>query len=412
MQRPRVAALFTLALIGAVIGALAFTDDAGRAALGLQREAVLGGEVWRLLTAHLVHLTRAHAGMNILGLVLLAVLLWPALEPGRLLFACAASALAISLGCLIFLPHLESYVGWSGITHGVIAWGGLRLWQMGTRGFAAILLTGLAIKIGWETVMGPTPGASEAIGGVILLESHLYGTIGGIFAGLWPLLRAGLQRALALGLTVCLMAPEARAHTDDATMATLYLDSEIGLILSLDLETAAFVLREPAGPLSPVARARLDGLSEAELQDYIDGAGTYLLQNVRLLDREDESAAPVLATRIRMPTPPQLRRHAEADDGSAAHRLPLLLAFDPDAVTALGAPALQLPPLIGDIVFVSESPDGTRSVEMLSPGQLSQPLAAGLLGAGGARTLWLSIAGVFLVLALSAFVVTRVRQRA
>ena len=101
-------------------------------------------------------------------------------------------------------------------------------------------------------------------------------------------------------------------------------------------------------------------VSEAELQDYIDGAGTYLLQKVRLLDREDESAAPVLATRIRMPTPPQLRRHAEADDGSDAQRLPLLLAFDPDAVTARGAPALQLPPRIGDIVFVSESPDGSR----------------------------------------------------
>src|SRR5690348_170160 len=45
--------------------------DAGREALRYDRLGLAHGELWRLLTGHLVHLSFEHAALNSLGLVLM-----------------------------------------------------------------------------------------------------------------------------------------------------------------------------------------------------------------------------------------------------------------------------------------------------------------------------------------------------
>ncbi|MEL6452386.1 MAG: rhombosortase [Pseudomonadota bacterium] len=374
-------AVAVFVVIGIVIALVAQLDDTGRGALGMTRSAVQEGEFWRLLTGHVAHLTAAHAYMNILGLVFMTVLLWDALDPVGLIAACLASALAISFGILVFLPDLTTYVGWSGITHGVVAWGGLRLWQVGRRPFATIVLVGLSIKLGWESLMGATPGATEAIGGLILLESHLYGAIGGALVGLWPVLRR--PRAIGLALLVCIAASgspgPAQAHTDAVGTARITIDGADTLILTLDIETAAFVLRAPAGHTPEDLVARVQGMRDGELSDYINGAGTFLLQRVAFVDQDGTRSAPL---RIRMPTPDLLRGYVDDAAAGAEHALPILLAFDRADVAKMASPALHLPELLGAITLRIAIPGSTQALYFLPPGLPSEPLLA-LTRAGG-----------------------------
>src|SRR5262245_64757634 len=59
-------------LLGAVLVLLYFTGDDGRQLLRYERAAVLRGEYWRLLTAHLVHGSGQHLLLNAVGLGLIA----------------------------------------------------------------------------------------------------------------------------------------------------------------------------------------------------------------------------------------------------------------------------------------------------------------------------------------------------
>lgn len=148
----------------------------------LESGAVLDGQVWRLVTAHLVNLGPVHTGLNILGLGLILCTLWAILTPERLLRAMAASAAAISLGWVALVPEGITYVGFSGVTHGVLTFGGLVLLRDGPRWFGAVVLLGVAAKLGWEATVGAVPGADMAIGGRVSFLSHALAALGGVLA--------------------------------------------------------------------------------------------------------------------------------------------------------------------------------------------------------------------------------------
>jgi rhomboid family GlyGly-CTERM serine protease len=371
-------ALLVFAIIGVIIAIAALFDDAGRATLGLVPDKVLGGEVWRIFTSHIVHLSRMHAFMNELGLVLLIVVLWDVLEPKGLLFATALSAIAIGVGIMIFLRDIPYYVGWSGVTHGLFAWGGLRLWQIHHRGYASLVLGVVVAKLIWEAAEGPTPGASEAIGGLILLESHRFGAIGGALAAiLGPKLWRASLLALLVPAVLVLPGTPAQAHSLKDTVANVHVDNAGDVVLSLDIEVAAFVLREPAGALSAEARARVLSMPEVDLQDYIDGAGAFLLTTARFIG---ENGGQVRAERIRMPTPSALRRHAETQANKSKNAAPLLMVFKGADVLALDRPRLLLPGLVGPLFLIVSRSDGSEGIEILPPGVASQPLDLAVSG--------------------------------
>jgi rhomboid family GlyGly-CTERM serine protease len=364
--------LLFFAVTGVLIAFAAFTDDWGRGHLGIVPGAVQDGELWRVITGHLVHLSRMHAFMNELGLLFLIVVLWDVLEPWGLLIATLLAAISITLGVLLFHSNLPYYVGFSGITHGLFAWGGLRVWQSGQKGYAALILFTVVAKLIWEGTMGPTPGASEAVGGTILVESHLYGVIGAVIAAFFRPGRAHIVALLVLVAALMVPAKDASAHSIDDSRARILFNADGDLMLLLDIETAAFILREPPGALSDEARDRVLGMLDDDLQDYINGAGDYLLNTVEFFD---DAGTVIEARRIRMPTPAALRRHAEAQDDGGAEQQALWLEFDGPSVLALEQPRLRLPGMVGPVIVIVARPNGTESVDLMPPGLPSRPLS-------------------------------------
>lgn len=170
-------------LLPLAIGALAFLAMAGGLDalywLRYEREAILGGEVWRVLTGHLAHMGWAHLVVNLGGLLLIWLIFSRMLGTARwaLVFGCCA--LGVSLGLLLFHPDLRWYVGMSGVLHGMFVAGAVAGIHAGYR--AEWLLLGfLALKLGWEQVQGAMPGTEDFVGGLVIVDAHLYGALTGL----------------------------------------------------------------------------------------------------------------------------------------------------------------------------------------------------------------------------------------
>lgn len=167
--------------IAVVILLAALGGDGARLAGRYEREAVLDGQYWRLLTGHFVHLGWSHTLLNLAGLALVWTLFAPALAGLRGLWVLLASCAAIDAGFLLNEPQLDWYVGFSGALHGLFAAGLVA--SIRTREPEAWLLALLfAAKLGWEQWFGPVPLTAKAAGGPVIESAHLYGALGGLCA--------------------------------------------------------------------------------------------------------------------------------------------------------------------------------------------------------------------------------------
>lgn len=165
-------------------------------ALRYDRQLVFSGEIWRLATAHLVHLNMPHLVMNLLALLLLCELLWRGMEIRRAVGLLVFSALGVSILLLALHPELSWYAGLSGALHGV--WAGCALheikavgdenrsvvslwerWPMPRR-LSALALALLCLKLALEYRYGPSQRTVQAIGGEVIAVSHAYGALSGL----------------------------------------------------------------------------------------------------------------------------------------------------------------------------------------------------------------------------------------
>jgi rhomboid family GlyGly-CTERM serine protease len=164
------------------IGALAAVAETGgqplRLVLRYQRESLGGGEVWRLVTGHLVHLGASHMLMNVLALGVLATIFRRLLCDRDWWLGCLAAALAIDAGLYFGNPAVQWYVGLSGVLHGVWAIAAVRAWQQG-RGEAVAFALLLAVKLGYEALVGPVPLTGAVAAGPVVAVAHAYGAAGG-----------------------------------------------------------------------------------------------------------------------------------------------------------------------------------------------------------------------------------------
>ena len=158
----------------------------GLAHLRYDRSSLMNGEIWRVLTAHLVHLNVPHLFLNLFGLFLICELLWVELPLRQGIGLLVFTGVTIS-ACLWWLhPELATYAGLSGVLHGL--WAGCALYGLQYTSekslrarlpylFGAILL---AAKLLFEFRYGPSEFTAHLIGGSVLTVSHLYGALAGV----------------------------------------------------------------------------------------------------------------------------------------------------------------------------------------------------------------------------------------
>jgi len=88
--------------------------------------------------------------------------------------------LSVTLGIWIFDPEIYMYVGLSGALHGLLVALIVADFRMNKHILNIVLLIAVVAKLVWESVTGPLPGSESMAGGTVLVQSHLYGFIGGL----------------------------------------------------------------------------------------------------------------------------------------------------------------------------------------------------------------------------------------
>ena len=150
-------------------------------ALSWDRGALAGGQLWRFLSGHFVHLGWSHLLLNLAGLALIAWIVGRAWDRLGWLLVSLVSIAVIGVGFWTLNPRLEWYVGLSGLLHGLLA-AGLVVGIARRETESIVLAVLVAGKLAWEQFAGPLPGSEGASGGAVIVDAHLYGAVGGILA--------------------------------------------------------------------------------------------------------------------------------------------------------------------------------------------------------------------------------------
>jgi len=169
-----------LALLAACLLLLLPTigGEGGRRLLRYDRGGLAGGQWWRLVSAHLVHLDVRHAVLNSAGLVLMWALFARDYSAKAWLAIVLASMAAIDAGLWLGDSTVRWYVGSSGALHGVMAAGALAHLRRGERD-GWILAAALAAKLAYEHWVGALPFSGSD---PVVVDAHLYGALGGTAA--------------------------------------------------------------------------------------------------------------------------------------------------------------------------------------------------------------------------------------
>lgn len=157
--------------------------DTGRAWLRYDRDLIAAGQWWRLLSGNFVHLGWWHLFLNEMGLAVLVLLCPQPLQASVWLRRLFFLSVGMSLGLYVWVPTLQSYVGMSGVIHGLFLLGLVP--QVLKKDLIALgCLVYLFGKLGWEIFAGTPVSDETALGGRVVLESHLFGTLAALAYGL------------------------------------------------------------------------------------------------------------------------------------------------------------------------------------------------------------------------------------
>ncbi len=151
--------------------------------LEYQRQAILDGELWRLLSGHFIHISWSHLLLNIGGLSLIWLMAGNGLRLRDWLLSILFIALFISCALILINPEIVWYRGFSGILHGLFVL--VAGHYLKTRPyFAMLLLATLLGKLFYENFSGQMPWHGDHTGFAIITQAHVYGSVAGILAAI------------------------------------------------------------------------------------------------------------------------------------------------------------------------------------------------------------------------------------
>ncbi|MGK0525711.1 MAG: rhomboid family GlyGly-CTERM serine protease [Pseudomonadales bacterium] len=141
-----------------------------------QRTDIEAGQVWRLLTAHWVHLSTQHLFLNLSTLAIIWWLFGDSLAGRTGYFLTGLTALGLTLSLFLLHPGVWWYAGFSGVLHGLLIAGAL-ISRHDAPLFSLLVMLIVAIKLALELVLGASSTMTKFIDSPILVEAHLYGAV-------------------------------------------------------------------------------------------------------------------------------------------------------------------------------------------------------------------------------------------
>lgn len=169
-----VATVAGVAVLCLGLQAMGWTDP-----LRYERDLIVQGQSWRLLTGHFVHLGWRHWWLNVAGLALIVALFVESMRPARVTACMLFSALVVGAGLFVLSPAVGWYVGLSGALHGLFVVGLLAHWRT-QPGLSWLILALFVGKLAYECLHGPLPGSEATAGGPVVVAAHSYGAVGGV----------------------------------------------------------------------------------------------------------------------------------------------------------------------------------------------------------------------------------------
>ncbi len=146
-----------------------------------ERHLIQQGQLWRLLTGHLVHSNNIHLLLNMCALALVLMLFDKLVNNKQWLALILVSAIIQSIAFYYLLPQVQSYVGLSGVIHSLYVFGAVRLLaQPKERSLACLLLALVTLKLLTENVGHGISVTEQMIASHVLVEAHLYGAVIGL----------------------------------------------------------------------------------------------------------------------------------------------------------------------------------------------------------------------------------------
>jgi len=152
--------------------------------LSYDRGALQAGQVWRVISAHLVHTNVYHTLMNVSILTVAAFLFARSVPPGHWVWVFLLLCLMNSLGLYLLSPQVLNYVGMSGVLYGILSFGLLAGIKHNKLIYGVTLFL-LGAKIIWEQLPGyDIHYLRSKIDAAVIVDAHLYGYLGGALISL------------------------------------------------------------------------------------------------------------------------------------------------------------------------------------------------------------------------------------
>ncbi|WP_299809504.1 rhombosortase [uncultured Shewanella sp.] len=149
------------------------------ALLAYQRNLIIDGQWWRLISGNLLHTNAWHLYMNLAGFWVILGLHEQHYRAKGLCLVFFILCLMQGLGLLVFFPNLIGYVGLSGMLHGLFTYGAVLDIRSGLKS-GYLLLLGVCLKVAYEQYFGASLEMTQLIDARVATEAHLVGLISGL----------------------------------------------------------------------------------------------------------------------------------------------------------------------------------------------------------------------------------------
>jgi rhomboid family GlyGly-CTERM serine protease len=141
-----------------------------------QSDWTLTGQIWRMVTAHWVHVGWLHLLLNGVGLVVCVSLTSPGWSIGRWLTYSIIMAIGISIMLTLYNPEVIDYAGYSGVLYGLYVLAALSLFPR-DRLVTALIIAAIVGKVFMEQFDFYDFNSGDIIGARVIVDAHLYGLL-------------------------------------------------------------------------------------------------------------------------------------------------------------------------------------------------------------------------------------------